>query len=228
MTNSRIKVLFVDDDQLLGNVTTLQLREYGYEVNYRTSLKEIAAVITDFHPDMIVLDVEIGEDNGIQTAPYIQSMAPDTPILFVSSHLESNFVVKAMNAGGVAYLRKPFEIEELIAYINKHANHPVTERVRVGMFELNTDENLLLKEAEEVKKLTLFESRLLNLLISNKNRVVRRELIEQDLWGDDNMDHEHSINNFIAKLRKALSPDPNLELQTIHQLGYKLLERSRS
>lgn len=222
--NHSVKILFVDDDKLLGNIITIQLKESGYEVNYRTSLKEIDCVIAEFNPQLIILDVEIGEDNGIHTAPYIQSLAPDIPILFVSSHLESNFAVKAMNAGGVAYLRKPFEIEELIAYINKHAASVIFTKIKVGVFELNTNDNTLLKEGEVIKKLTLAEGKLLHLFVTNKNHTITREKIIAGLWEDDSKDHEHSLNNYITKLRKILSEDKNLELQTIHQVGYKLLE----
>ncbi|MEG1899108.1 MAG: response regulator transcription factor [Bacteroidales bacterium] len=222
--NSGIKVLLIDDDKLLGTILTLNIKEYGYDVNCRYSLDKIDIIIADFKPNIIVLDVEIGDADGIETAPYIQSLAPDTPILFISSHFESSFAVRAVNAGGATYLRKPFETEELIAYIKKYTKPPVLTTVKVGVFELNIEDNTLRKGGEVVKKLALNECLLLHLFITDKNHTITREKITAMLWPNDSMNHDYSLNNYITKLRKVLLEDKNLEIQTVHQLGYKLLE----
>ncbi len=118
---NKIKVLFVDDDITLGNIVMMALNASGYEAYYQTSLTAIRSVIQELKPDIIILDVEIGKKNGIDATPEIKAIAPEIPILFVSSHIDSEKVVKALNAGGIAYLKKPFEIEELLAYIQRHS-----------------------------------------------------------------------------------------------------------
>src|SRR5690554_2797995 len=112
-----LKVLFVDDDLEFGQIITLGLTRLGHKVHFQTSLAGIDEAIVQFAPAMIVLDVEIGEDNGIDKAKELLSLFPSIPILFVSSHTDVSFVTKGIAAGGVNYLKKPFDIRELDAYI---------------------------------------------------------------------------------------------------------------
>ena len=72
------------------------LQEKGYEVFYQTTLNGAKACIAEAHPDIIVLDVEIGNQNGIEVAPEITVIAPNVPVLFISSHTESHWVVQAL------------------------------------------------------------------------------------------------------------------------------------
>ena len=116
----KTKVLFVDDDIALGQVVILALRALGYAAEYCTTLVGIQGVVQEMQPDIMVLDVEIGEKNGIDAVAELKLTAPDTPILFVSSHIAGSEVARALDAGGIAYLRKPFEMEELVAYIRRH------------------------------------------------------------------------------------------------------------
>lgn len=220
----KIKVLFVDDDVALGSIVTMALEASGCEVCYQSSLTAIRSVVQEFVPDIIVLDVEIGTKNGIDATPELMMIAPGVPILFVSSHLDSSEVARALKVGGIAYLKKPFEIEELLAYISRHTSLFHIEPNRIGMFTFNAEESLLMKGDEVVKKLTAFEHKLLKLLILNQNKVVAREQIVQELW-DGDYGNEQSLNNYIAKLRKYISADNSLELLTIPKVGYKLSQK---
>ena len=105
----KTKVLFVDDDIALGQVVILALRASGYAAEYCTTLVGIQGVVQEMQPDIMVLDVEIGEKNGIDAVAELKLTAPDTPILFVSSHIAGSEVARALDAGGIAYLRKLFE-----------------------------------------------------------------------------------------------------------------------
>lgn len=217
----KTKVLFIDDDITLGKIVTLALNESGYETYYQTSLTAIHSVIREIQPDIIILDVEIGEKNGIDITPELKIIAPETPVLFVSSHTDSDNVVKALNAGGTAYLKKPFEIEELVAYINRHANCSSSGNIPIGRLFFNAKENLLFGEDQLIRKLTLMECKLLKFLVANKNRVVTREDIGLELWGKE-LGNEQSLNNIITKLRKHLISEKETNLTTIPKVGYKL------
>lgn len=215
------KFFFIDDDIALGHIYTMILQEEGYEVLYQTSLNGAKACIVETHPDMIVLDVEIGNKNGIEAVPELKAIAPNTPILFISSHTNSQLIVQALSAGAVAYLKKPFEIDELIAYIKRYAiSHPY--QIKIGSLLLDTDTQLLCtKELKVIKQLSEAEYKLLKLLVAYKEQLVERRQIEEELWGKAN-GNEQGINNLISKLRKYLSIDPTIELVTIPRNGYKL------
>lgn len=223
MDMDKIKVLFVDDDMALGNIVTLALEDLGYEVHYQTSLAGIKNVVKEMLPDVVVLDVEIGAKNGIEVIPELKLIVPEVPVLIVSSHLGSENVTKALEAGAVGYLKKPFDIMELQAYIRRFAKSFRPKGIEFGIFRLKAGENLLMKGDEVARKLSMFEYKLLQLLVLNLNEIVTREQIEQDLWGKlATGSSEQSLNNYVAKLRKYLAEDPALELETIPRMGYKL------
>ena len=212
----KIKVLFIDDDIALGNVVTVALDSLGYETYYQTSLVAIRSVIKELCPDILILDVEIGQKNGIEATPELRLILPDIPILFVSSHTESSFVTQALDAGGIAYLKKPFEIDELVAYIKRHTNTSShASFLQIGQLTLYTQDYILMKGEQIVKRLTLSEGKLLTLLANHP-----------ELW-EDGYTNEQSLNNFIAKLRKYLSEDDTLELTTIPKVGYRLATKHK-
>ena len=216
----KIKVLFIDDDIALGNVVTVALDSLGYETYYQTSLVAIRSVIKELCPDILILDVEIGQKNGIEATP-------DIPILFVSSHTESSFVTQALDAGGIAYLKKPFEIDELVAYIKRHTNTSShASFLQIGQLTLYTQDYILMKGEQIVKRLTLSEGKLLTLLANHPDETISRQEMEQELW-EDGYTNEQSLNNFMAKLRKYLSEDDTLELTTIPKVGYRLATKHK-
>ncbi|MDR0961576.1 MAG: response regulator transcription factor [Mediterranea sp.] len=225
MNNTNI--LFVDDDVALGNVITLALEYAGYEVHYQTKLTGIKEVVKELQPNIIVLDVEIGDRNGMDVVPELKVLAPETPILFISSHVDAEYVVKAIGLGAVSYLKKPFEIPELLAYIRRFTNASHSSALQVGKFSLVVDDNRLMKGEVVVKQLTALECKLLKLLVLNLNLPLSREQIEQEVWGRYATEStEHSLNNYISKLRRYLAEDETIRLNTIPKVGYKLSVQS--
>ena len=199
----------------------------GYETYYQTSLVAIRSVIKELCPDILILDVEIGQKNGIEATPELRLILPDIPILFVSSHTESSFVTQALDAGGIAYLKKPFEIDELVAYIKRHTNTSShASFLQIGQLTLYTQDYILMKGEQIVKRLTLSEGKLLTLLANHPDETISRQEMEQELW-EDGYTNEQSLNNFIAKLRKYLSEDDTLELTTIPKVGYRLATKHK-
>ncbi len=148
-------------------------------------------------------------------------MAPDIPVLFVSSYVESAEVARALRAGAVAYLKKPFELEELLAYVQRYTSDAFAE-IRIGHFTLNPKERLLTTETGEARTLSLSECKLLSLLASHRNKAVTRAEIEDVLWQGEAA-NEQSLNNFIAHLRKYLQEDKEIDLHTVKGVGYKLV-----
>ena len=220
----KIKVLFIDDDIALGNVVTVALDSLGYETYYQTSLVAIRSVIKELCPDILILDVEIGQKNGIEATPELRLILPDIPIL---SHTESSFVTQALDAGGIAYLKKPFEIDELVAYIKRHTNTSShASFLQIGQLTLYTQDYILMKGEQIVKRLTLSEGKLLTLLANHPDETISRQEMEQELW-EDGYTNEQSLNNFMAKLRKYLSEDDTLELTTIPKVGYRLATKHK-
>lgn len=218
---SAIKILFVDDDIILSSIITTALKDEGYEVHYQSSLTGITTILNEFKPDIMVLDVEIGASDSIDNASELKMAAPGTPILYISSHIESHEVVRALKSGAVAYLKKPFGVEELIAYVDRHT-HPVSNAIiKIGSLELDIQTRTLYQASKELKRLSKLEFSLLKLLYSHKGEIVPYGKIEE-LWEGAIM-NEHSLYNYIVKLRKVLAADSNISISTIGGNGYMLL-----
>lgn len=94
---NKMKILFIDDDLLLGQIITTALAEEGYEVCYQNSLAAMIAVAEEVKPDIVVLDVEIGEADGIEAIPQVHRVLPGVPVIIVSSHTQASEVVRAMD-----------------------------------------------------------------------------------------------------------------------------------
>lgn len=219
-----MKVLFVDDDIDFARVNCMALTALGYDVHFQTSLAGIEQVIRQFSPSIIVLDVEIGKEDGIEKAREIIPLFSSIPILFISSHTDISFVSKGLAVGGVHYLKKPFDIRELDVYIQRFAKKPSTSTIiQIGDYLLNKETSELSYNGSLIQQLTPLERNGLLLFWENRNETLSRELLSKKIWGKSySPDLDSSINNLISKLRRILSRDERVWIITVKGTGYKL------
>lgn len=208
---SKGKVLFIDDDIALGNIVTTVLTDEGYEVHQQNSLRGIKGIISEFKPGILILDIEIGTEDGIDKMPELHLMAPDLPVIVISSHKEEKEVVRALRNKAVAYLRKPFGVEELMAYLERYINPAAPSPLTIASLELDAVTRILSQDGKEVKKLSKLEFALLSLLYEHCNAAVSREEI-YGLWENAAEVENHSLYNLISKLKNILSVDANIEI----------------
>jgi DNA-binding response OmpR family regulator len=218
------KVLFVDDDMDLGGLINMALTLMGYEVHFQNSLIGINGIIKEFKPDIIVLDVEIGKQNGIKEAKNIIESHPKVPIILVSSHTEIENITKGLSVGGVAFIKKPFEIQELDAYIKRFlSTYSPGNVIPIGLYSIELSNQKLVFKEEIVKFLSPMEKNALVLLIKNKNEMVSRDVFGKELWGTEFIStNEAALNNLISKLRGMINKDARISIETIKFKGYKL------
>ena len=219
MGTRRIKVLLIDDDTLLGNILTTALTMEGMEVHYQSSLTGLKAVVQEFQPNIAVLDIEVGTGDGITRMPDIRKVTDTLPVIIISSHTEADEVKRALQQGAIVYLKKPIDIYELKAYIERYAHEWKQTILRIGEMELNTESRILSHQGEEVKRLTWMEYGILTLLYGNRGKSVPYTDFSE-LWEDTPMS-EASLQNFISRVRKALSIDPTVSIESTGK-GYIL------
>ncbi len=219
-----LKVLLVDDDIDFGKVICMGLKALGHEIHYQTTLSGIEEVIEKFSPSIIVLDVEIGEENGIEKAREIIPLFPSIPVLFVSSHIDISYIAEGISVGGVNYLKKPFDIRELDVYMQRFSKkQSISDNKPIGKYLLHYDTNELWYDGALVKKLTPLEKNGLLLLMEHRNSPVTYDKIAKNLWGKSYIpDLEPSIHNLISKLRKIVNRDEQVMINTIKGVGYML------
>ncbi len=218
---SKIKVLFVDDDILLGQTIVLGLEQQGFEVVYQTTLASLAGVIEETKPDIIVLDVMVGRRNSIDTLSELKTVVEKIPIIIVSSLTDSATYVRALNKGAITFLRKPFKLIELIANINRYVAHNNLEDIAFGEYLLCSSDRILYHKNQPLRKLTKKEYKLLAVLAEHLENTVTKELILDSVWAGD-LASKHSLSNYIIRLRKYLSNNSDIEIITISNVGYML------
>lgn len=224
MKNKRTKVLFVDDDTMLGSMVLEGLTFLGHQVHYQSSMTALASVIREFKPNILILDVDINDRDGIEDSGAIRIQFPRLPILIVSSHIDSSYVVRALNQGAVSYIKKPIDFEELHAYIVRHADTEANSLTTIGIFVLDSNKRLLRNtQTEEVNKLNQKETLLLLLLVEKRGEAVTREEILDEIWRD-NIGGNQVLNNYIARLRRLMDvAGNNTTIDTLPRHGYRLI-----
>lgn len=219
-------VLLVDDDITLGNILAISLQKLGCEVIYLPTYADIIGLINQFQPEVIVLDIEVGEYDCFTEARQIHGLFPQIPIIFISAHTELNYIKSALEAGGINFLKKPFDTNELALYIKRYAQK-YDETVGFGSFTLNCKS----RELKSIRKATTErlsekESRVLSALAKRIGYTLSRQDIEKSAWGEDNAS-DQTINNVIARLRKSISNDPSVEIISETKIGYKLTDKKK-
>ena len=222
--------LLAEDDENLGALLSTYLNSKGFQTKWVKNGEEAISYYHSFNNaiDFIILDVMMPDKDGFSVAKEIRLTDKKTPILFLTAKSMKDDKLKGFEVGADDYLTKPFAMEELIARI--HAIMRRTgdrslvkdERLSIGSLDFDPNKSILYTKEGE-KKLTTKENALLTLLVRNINEVLDRQATLRAIWGDDNYFNGRSMDVYIAKLRKLLSEDPNIEIMNIHGIGFKLI-----
>lgn len=222
---NKIKVLIVDDDAILGSTIFIGLQALGMEPTYQTSLAGLQAVVESACPNIILLDVEVGEDNSIEQMQQLKLYAPNIPVIFMTSHTDAGYLTQAIGEGAVAFLKKPFEIDEVAAYIQRFAKKEETLDttciVSIGEYSLNINTRELFLHKEKECRLTVKQFETICLLVKHSNETVSRQALKEELWPDGNAS-DPSLDNYISQLRKIFDKDESIHIITIPKIGFKL------
>lgn len=232
MENNRI--LLVEDDPNFGTVLKDYLSLNDYKVTLAKDGLEGLIMFKNDDFDLCILDVMMPRKDGFSLAKDIRSTNSEVPIIFLTARTMKEDVLKGYQSGGDDYLNKPFDSEVLLYKIKAILQRKETEQnieedtfeFKIGKFEFNSKLRHLSYDGGEIQKLSPKESKLLKLLATHKNDLMPRELALTKIWRDDNYFTSRSMDVYIAKLRKYLKPDENVEILNIHGEGFRLLEKS--
>lgn len=225
--SEKSRILYVEDDETLSFVTKDNLELNGYKVDH--CMDGESAVETFFHNsyDLCILDVMLPKMDGFAVAEKIRATDPNVPILFLTAKSMKEDRIHGLKLGADDYITKPLSIEELILKIEvflrrKYVTVSVNDQYKIGLYNFDY-RNLTLSLQSDHRSLTQKEADLLKMLLDHKNNVVKRSLILEKLWGEDDYFLGRSMDVFISRLRKYLSGDDKIKLDNIHGVGFKLI-----
>jgi DNA-binding response OmpR family regulator len=221
-------LLYVEDDASLSFVTRDNLEMNGYTITCCMDGKEAMEVIQNQRFDLCILDVMLPEVDGFTLAKEIRKYDGEVPILFLSAKSLKEDRLEGLRIGGDDYLTKPFSIEELLLKVEiflrrRHMVSPQMPKLsRIGLYLFDYS-NLTLEKNGEIRRLTQREADLLRYLMSNRGQVIRRSVILEQIWGEDDYFLGRSLDVFISRLRKYLQKDENIRIENVHGIGFQFV-----
>lgn len=221
-----MKILIAEDDRDFGNILSQYITISGFEVTLGRDGKEAWELFNKDKFDICVLDVMMPEMDGFTLAEKIKESHPEVPVIFLTAKNLKEDIVRGLKIGADDYITKPFDPEVLILRVNnilKRAYSSSNDEFKISDTVLKYN-SLELISGGAREKLTLKEAQLMKYFIVNKNKVLAREDILTEIWGEDDYFLGRSMDVFISRLRKYVSEDTNIDIRTVRGTGFILEE----
>ncbi len=227
--SDKMRVLLVEDDPSFGAVLKDYLSMNEYNVTHALDGEKGLESFNAGEYDICVLDVMMPKKDGFTLAKEIKQLNPQMPIIFLTARNMREDVLNGYKIGADDYITKPFDSEVLMyklkAIANRNGSAELDENIdnfEISNFKFNSKLRQLFIN-DEAHKLSPKESELLKLLCLHQNDLMPRELALNKIWYHDNYFTSRSMDVYIAKLRKLLKADENVEIVNIHGEGFRLL-----
>jgi len=227
-------ILLVEDEENLAHGLEYNLTEEGYKVTLAKDGREAIKFFDENKFDLIVLDIMLPFHNGFEIAKHIRDKHPQMPILMLTARTQVEDKVKGLEIGADDYLTKPFHLKELLLRIKgmlkrkKWYQKIVVENpiYKFGTNEINF-ENLKCTNNKSSFQLTSYEAMIMRYLIDNKDRVVTRKELLENVWNMNPEVETRTVDNFIVRLRKHFEDDPSNPkfIVSVRSAGYMFNEK---
>ncbi len=201
-----MKIYIVEDDRVLRSELAKLLKSYGYECVYSDDFQNIVEDIFNKDAELVLLDVNLPYYNGYQVCREIRKRS-DVPIIIVTSRNADMDELMSLNFGADDFITKPYNSHILLAHISavlKRGNRGVSENITYKNLSVSLSKNTVTYN-EKTETLTKNEFQILIILIKNKEKIVSREDIMNELWQTEEFIDDNTLTVNINRLRHKLS-----------------------
>jgi two-component system OmpR family response regulator len=229
MEGKKPKILLCEDDANLGMVLKNYLELNDFDVTLERDGRLGLAAFQREHVDLCLLDVMMPHMDGFTLAEEIRDVNPDVPLFFISAKTMKEDIIQGYKLGADDYITKPFDSEVLLLKIrailkrnddlNKEADN---KEFDLGSYHFHPKLRQLVHNGQ-TQTLSPKENELLKMLAEHLNDLLPREAALKKIWGSDTYFNGRSMDVYIAKLRKYLRDDTNIEIVNIHGNGFRLV-----
>ncbi|MDQ6929204.1 MAG: response regulator transcription factor [Candidatus Eremiobacteraeota bacterium] len=221
---AKSRVAVVDDDRYIREMLELGLAREGFAVRTAADGAQALALVKEWEPEVIVLDVMMPKIDGFALLPMLRQVS-QAPILMLTAKGELADKVTGLSSGADDYLVKPFEFEELIARLSAALRRPQLmedDSLRWHQFSLNLSTRQVFR-ADQAVDLTQREFELLAVFMREPRRVFNKEHLLELVWGHDFEGGTNIVETYISYLRNKLDrPNEPSLLRTVRGVGYGL------
>jgi two-component system, OmpR family, response regulator len=225
----KYKVLLCEDDANLGMVLKNYLELSDYDVILERDGRLGLAAFQREKVDICLLDVMMPHVDGFTLAEEVRDVDPDIPLFFLSAKTMKEDIIQGYKLGADDYITKPFDSEVLLLKIKailkrNEEENKINDHIEfnLGKYHFNPRLRELIFDGS-TQTLSPKENELLKMLAENKNDLLPRERALKKIWGSDTYFNGRSMDVYIAKLRKYLKEDTDIEIVNIHGNGFRLV-----
>jgi two-component system KDP operon response regulator KdpE len=231
MTSNEPAIAVIEDEAPIRRFLRASLGAERFRVLEAETVREGLRLITQEHPDLVLLDLALPDGDGVQIISEVRGWS-SLPIIVLSARGEERSKIAALDAGADDYLTKPFSVGELLARIRVALRHAArlnapdeTEQTvcRFGAAEVDLAARRVFRDGQEVK-LTKLEFDLLAVLVRNAGKVLTHRFLLKQVWGPQAVHEPHYVRVFMSNLRRKLEENPQRpkHLLTEQGVGYRL------
>ncbi|MGE5545220.1 MAG: response regulator [Bacillota bacterium] len=224
----KAKVLVVDDEESLVRLITHNLRREGYDTIEAYDGNQAWEMINSENPDLILLDLMLPGKDGLEICQLMREEKIFIPLIMLTAKDEEIDRILGLEMGADDYVTKPFSVRELMARVKailrRRRQEPAlrTGEIEAGDLVLKTDSYEVFRNGVKID-LTLKEFELLEILVRNRNKVLKRDYLLNTLWDYSDATNTRVLDVHISKLRDKIEPDTEhpVYIKTVRGIGYK-------
>jgi len=231
MDNNELKILLVDDETDILEFISYNLKKEGYQVKTSTNGEEAIRIAKEYQPHLILLDVMMPKVDGIETCNEIRQIEnlSETVIAFLTARSEDYSQIAGFEAGADDYISKPIRPKVLLSRVKALLRRFVVQDeiksskdkiLKISNITIDSEKYMVFKDGKEIT-LPKKEFELLALLASKPNKVFRREEIFSNIWGNNVIVGDRTIDVHVRKIREKMGIE---NIRTIKGVGYKFEE----
>ncbi|MCM1356688.1 MAG: response regulator transcription factor [Staphylococcus sp.] len=222
----RAKILFVEDERDLSLIVCDTLQQQGYEVVTAYDGIEGLEKYKTCDCDLVIADVMMPRLDGFAMAKLIRRISSNVPILFLTAKSTIDDVETGFDIGANDYLKKPFELRELLARIKSLLRNTGVSKgdnmiYQIGRYSFDATNQVLTVDGKDIV-ISNLEARILKKLAANIGRTIDASELMIAVWQRDEQSNRNSLHGYIHKLRRTLSQDPAISIINQRGFGYML------
>lgn len=215
-------ILYIEDEDEIRDSVSKTLKLICKEIIDVDSVEKAKTKYQEGGIDIIITDIELNGESGIEFAKYIRSIDKTTPMIIISAYTEKDYLLNAIKLQLVDYLVKPIDFDDILNTLKNSAKIILENGNFLLEFTNGTQydilKNCIISSKGEKSTLTNLEKRLLKILIKNKNRTVPTEEIKFYVW-EDEYPSESALKSLLNKIRSKIGKD---SIENISGVGYNL------